>query len=56
MRLSDSDLLARLIAFDTTSRNSNLPLADFLCGYLERPGARIVRQASAVTLRSVTTC
>lgn len=45
-RLSDADLLARLVAFDTTSRNSNLPLADFLCDYLDRPGVRIVRQAS----------
>jgi acetylornithine deacetylase len=44
--LSDADLLARLVAFDTTSRNSNLPLADFLCEYLDRPGARIVRQPS----------
>ncbi len=45
--LSDAELLARLVAFDTTSRNSNLPLADFLCGYLDRPGVRIVRNPSA---------
>jgi len=44
--LSDADLLARLVAFDTTSRNSNLPLADFLCDYLDRPGVRIERQPS----------
>ena len=44
--LSDTDLLARLVAFDTTSRNSNLPLADFLCGYLDRPGVRLIRQPS----------
>ncbi len=44
--LSDTDLLARLVAFDTTSRNSNLPLADFLCDYLDRPGVRIARQPS----------
>src|SRR5882672_2758265 len=44
--LSDSDLLARLVAFDTTSRSSNLPLADFLCDYLDRPGVRLVRQPS----------
>jgi acetylornithine deacetylase len=44
--LSDADLLSRLVAFDTTSRNSNLPLADFLCDYLDRPGVRIVRQPS----------
>jgi acetylornithine deacetylase len=45
--LPDADLLARLIAFDTTSRNSNLPLADFLAGYLDRPGIRIQRNPSA---------
>lgn len=44
-RLSDRDLLARLVAFDTTSSNSNLPLADFLCEYLDRPGVRIHRDA-----------
>ncbi|HEV8240596.1 MAG TPA: acetylornithine deacetylase [Thermoanaerobaculia bacterium] len=45
--LSDRDLLARLVAFDSTSSNSNLPLADFLCEYLERPGVRIHRDAPA---------
>ena len=45
--LSDADLLARLIAFDTTSRNSNLPLADFLADYLDRPGVRVERNPSA---------
>jgi acetylornithine deacetylase len=48
--LSDADLLARLIAFDTTSRNSNLPLADFLADYLDRPriaGIRIELNPSA---------
>ena len=44
--LSDAELLARLVAFDTTSRNSNLPLADFLCDYLDRPGVRIARNPS----------
>src|SRR5215216_376912 len=44
--LSDAALLARLVAFDTTSRNSNLPLVDFLCEVLDRPGVRIVRQPS----------
>lgn len=44
--LSDADLLARLIAFDTTSRNSNLPLADFLADYLDRPGVRVERNPS----------
>jgi acetylornithine deacetylase len=45
--LSDADLLARLIAFDTTSRNSNLPMAGFLADYLDRPGIRIERNPSA---------
>lgn len=45
--LSDAGLLGRLIAFDTTSHNSNLPLADFLCDYLDRPGVRIGHNPSA---------
>jgi len=45
--LSDSALLTRLVAFDSVSRNSNLPIADFLAGYLERPGVRIERNPSA---------
>ena len=44
--LSDVALLGRLVAFDSTSRNSNLPLADFLCDYLDRPGVRLRRNAS----------
>lgn len=44
--LSDAELLARLVGFDSTSRNSNLPIADFLCGYLDRPGVRIARNPS----------
>lgn len=45
-RLDDRALLARLVAFDTTSALSNLPLVDFLCDYLDRPGVRIARQPS----------
>ena len=45
-RLDDHALLARLVAFDTTSALSNLPLVDFLCEYLDRPGVRIARQPS----------
>jgi acetylornithine deacetylase len=45
--LDDRGLLARLIGFDTTSRASNLPLADFLSDYVQRPGVRILRNASA---------
>jgi acetylornithine deacetylase len=44
--LSDAELLARLVGFDSTSRNSNLPIADFLCDYLDRPGVRIARNFS----------
>ncbi len=46
-QISDIDLLARLVAFDSTSRNSNLPIADFLCDYLERPGIRVRRNLSS---------
>jgi acetylornithine deacetylase len=44
--LTDGQLLARLVGFDTTSRNSNLPIADFICDYLDRPGIRIRRNPS----------
>lgn len=46
-QLSDAGLLARLVSFDSTSRNSNLPIADFLCGYLDRPGIRVEQNPSA---------
>ena len=39
--LSDEDLLARLVGFDTTSHLSNRPLADFVADYLDRPGVEI---------------
>src|SRR5688572_7769387 len=39
--LSDAALLERLVAFDTTSRLSNLPLADFVSDYLDRPAIRV---------------
>jgi len=44
--LSSLDLLRRLVAFDTTSRNSNLALADFVANYLDRPDVRIARVPS----------
>ncbi len=44
--LSDQELLRRLVAFDSTSCNSNLPIADFLADYLERPGIRLERNPS----------
>ena len=45
--LTDLELLRRLVAFDSTSRYSNLPIADFICDYLDRPGVHIERQPSA---------
>jgi acetylornithine deacetylase len=44
--LSDAALLERLVAFDTTSRLSNLPLADFVSDYLDRPAVRVERMRS----------
>jgi acetylornithine deacetylase len=45
--LSTADLLGRLVGFDSVSRNSNLPIADFIADYLDRPGVRIDRVFSA---------
>jgi acetylornithine deacetylase len=42
--LSDRELLARLVAFDTTSHLPTRPMVDFLCAYLERAGVRAGRQ------------
>ncbi len=39
--LSYPDLLARLVGFDSTSRNSNRPIAEFIADYLARPGIRV---------------
>ncbi len=44
--LPDRDLLSRLVAYDTTSRFSNLPLADFVADYLDGPGTRLTRLPS----------
>lgn len=44
--LSDAELLRRLVGYDSTSRNSNLPIADFIADYLDRPGVRIARNLS----------
>lgn len=44
--LDDAALLRRLIAFDTTSDRSNLPLCAFLEEYLDRPGIVVARQLS----------
>jgi acetylornithine deacetylase len=41
--LPDRELLRRLVAFDSTSHRSNLPLIDFIADYLDRPGVRLER-------------
>ncbi|HYC30937.1 MAG TPA: acetylornithine deacetylase [Gemmatimonadales bacterium] len=45
--LTDEDLLARLVAFDTTSHKSNREMAEFVCDYLDRPGIRVTRHPTA---------
>lgn len=42
-RLSDLELFRRLVSFDSTSINSNLPMAEFICDYLDRPGVETIR-------------
>lgn len=42
--LSDLELLERLVAFDSTSHRSNMPIVDFLRDYLDRPGIRLTLQ------------
>ena len=39
--LSDRELLERLVAYDSVSRNSNRPIADFVCEYLDHPNVDI---------------
>jgi len=41
--LADDELLTRLVRFDSTSHKSNIPIADFLCDYLDLPKTRIIR-------------
>lgn len=43
--LSDRDLLARLVGFDTVSSRPNAPLAEWIADYLDRPGVRVQTQA-----------
>lgn len=45
-KLGDAALLERLVAFDTTSRLSNLPFVDFVSEYLHRRDVTITRLAS----------
>jgi len=40
MRLSSTELLARLVAFDTTSHRSNLPLIEWVADYLSDLGVQ----------------
>lgn len=44
--LSSQEMIARLVAFDTSSCNSNLPLIEFVSSYLASFGARIMHLAS----------
>jgi acetylornithine deacetylase len=46
-RFATPELLARLVGFDSVSRNSNLPIADFICDYLDGRGFRMARNPSA---------
>lgn len=39
-------MLGRLVGFDSSSHNSNRPIADFICDYLDMPGVTIDRQPS----------
>lgn len=43
MILNDTELLARLVAFDSTSSNSNAEIAEFIAAYLDRPSVTIER-------------
>lgn len=42
--LSDQELLERLVAFDSTSHRSTVPILSFLGDYLDRPGVRLTFQ------------
>lgn len=44
---SVQDILARLVSFDTTSRDSNLPLIEWIEDFLRPLGAELVRAPSA---------
>jgi acetylornithine deacetylase len=40
-RYTPKEMIAKLVAFDTTSRNSNLPLIDFVADYLKSHGVAV---------------
>jgi len=44
--MTPEELLARLVAFDSSSQVSNRPIADFICDYLDAPDVRIFRNPS----------
>ena len=44
--LDNAEILRHLVGFDSVSRNSNLPIADFISEVVDRPGIRIQRQRS----------
>jgi acetylornithine deacetylase len=44
--LQSTEILRRLVGFDSVSRNSNLPIADFISETVDRPGIRVRRQRS----------
>jgi acetylornithine deacetylase len=44
--LDTTEILRRLVGFDSVSRNSNLPIADFISDAVDRPGIRVQRQRS----------
>jgi acetylornithine deacetylase len=46
-KLETVELLSRLVGFDSVSRNSNLPIANFICDYLDRPDFRVAQIKSA---------
>jgi acetylornithine deacetylase len=50
--LSDPELLARLVAIDSTSHLSNLPLARAVADYVARTGVRVDLLPSADTTKA----
>jgi acetylornithine deacetylase len=51
-QLPTVELLSHLISFDSVSRNSNLPIADFICNYFDAPGFRVHRIPSKDGLKT----
>ncbi len=51
-RLSDPELLAKLVGFDTTSHKSNMSLAEFICDYLDHPDISLTRYVDADNVKT----